>query len=117
MSSTAFFVDVIGVIDFVQGKTLFKKENEERSHVKFEITNGRLVYSIFPLYSIYSKSIHVSLIWTITVRVNLKVTFFGNLGDEFQSRRKEIGVDPIVITICCVKVNEWDGITDFIYFS
>lgn len=38
-----FSLDVVGVIDFVQGRTVYNKGNEERSHVKFEITNSRFV--------------------------------------------------------------------------
>ncbi|KAK1354042.1 hypothetical protein POM88_047298 [Heracleum sosnowskyi] len=76
-----FLVDVVGVIDFVQGKTVYTKGNEERSHVKFEITNGRM---------------------------NVKVTFFGTLGDDFQRLRREIDGDTVIITIASAKANEWD---------
>ncbi|KAK1393414.1 hypothetical protein POM88_012470 [Heracleum sosnowskyi] len=76
-----FLVDVVGVIDFVQGKTVYTKGNEERSHVKFEITNRRM---------------------------NVKVTFFGTLGDDFQRLRREIAGDTMIITIASAKANEWD---------
>ncbi|KAK1402613.1 hypothetical protein POM88_002218 [Heracleum sosnowskyi] len=37
----SYTLDVVGVIDFVQGKIVYTKGNEERSHVKFGITNER----------------------------------------------------------------------------
>ncbi|KAK1393411.1 hypothetical protein POM88_012467 [Heracleum sosnowskyi] len=77
----SYALDVVGVIDFVQGKTVYTKGNEERSHVKFEITNGRM---------------------------NVKVTFFGTLGDDFQRLRREIAGDTVIITIASAKANEWD---------
>ncbi|KAK1392341.1 hypothetical protein POM88_011397 [Heracleum sosnowskyi] len=76
-----FLVDVVGFIDFVQGKTVYTKGNEERSHIKFEITNGRM---------------------------NVKVTFFGTLGDDFQRLRREIVGDNVIIIIASAKANEWD---------
>ncbi|KAL1802774.1 hypothetical protein ACET3Z_031421 [Daucus carota] len=72
--------DVIGVITAVQDRAMYMKDEVEKSHVLFTITDGK---------------------------TSMNVTFFNEFGDEFLYERARALIDPEIIVITSAKVNEW----------
>ncbi|XP_017226416.1 uncharacterized protein LOC108202502 [Daucus carota subsp. sativus] len=78
-----FLNDFAAVVEGIPQKNVYTKDDVERSHVSFTITDGRK---------------------------SQNVTFFNEFGDFFLDAFSKIEDKPVVIIICCAKVTEWKGV-------
>ncbi|KAL1820507.1 hypothetical protein ACET3Z_015376 [Daucus carota] len=78
-----FLNDFAAVVEGIPQKNVYTKDDVERSHVSFTITDGRKTQN---------------------------VTFFNEFGDFFLDAFSKIEDKPVVIIICCAKVTEWKGV-------
>ncbi|KAL8100518.1 hypothetical protein AgCh_032684 [Apium graveolens] len=81
-SDNHFLTDVVSVIQQEPVKMTYIKDFQEKSHVHFSITDGRKV---------------------------INVTFFNQFGESLLKAMDSKLEQPIIITICCVKVSDWKG--------
>ncbi|KAK1353899.1 hypothetical protein POM88_052264 [Heracleum sosnowskyi] len=84
-----FLTDIVGVIEDVQPKVSYTKNSEEKSHVRFVISDGR---------------------------TTLNVTFFNDLGNNFLETYQTADTKPVIIIIACVKVSEWKEVLNLTNF-
>nr|XP_017217345.1 PREDICTED: uncharacterized protein LOC108194921 [Daucus carota subsp. sativus] len=82
LTDNRFLTDVIGVITSVQDRAVYMKDEVEKSHVLFTITDGK---------------------------TSMNVTFFNEFGDDFLYERARALIDPEIIVITSAKVSVYKG--------
>ncbi|KAK1355168.1 DUF223 domain-containing protein [Heracleum sosnowskyi] len=76
-----YLIDVVGVLDNVPRKILYKKNDVEKSNVKFTLFDGRCYAN---------------------------VTFFNDFGDTFLKNLEDDLEEPVIIIIASAKITEWN---------
>lgn len=101
------FVDVVGVLENVPTKLIYKKEDVDKFNVKFTITDGRY----FCTFSLKLKTLNNCLFsyCYYFIRCYVNVTFFNEFGESLITALKANLVEPVVITIASAKITEWNG--------
>lgn len=88
---------------------MYSKDDQRKSHLKFQITNGMYVHYKFTTYnSDCAANSYVNFILCFC-RYKVNVTFFNEFGQSFDKALKEKLEEQVVVIIASGKVNKYDG--------